>query len=217
MAKRRKVGNLMALALLSVLAHEEPMHTYEMARALRAFGKDEDMDIKWGSLYTVVQNLERHNFIEAVESSQVGRRPERTVYTITEMGRRELIDWTRELVSTPQRGANPFRAGLSVISVLSPREAEELLRRRLSAVEREAAAVRELMRSHSVTFPRLFMVEDEYMLAVLEAEAAWVRGLVDELASGSFPDLKMWQKGHETGQIPEELAELAKKAIAEQK
>ena len=55
MAQKRKVANLMALAVLATIV-QRPMHRYEMASVMRARGKDRDMDIKWGSLYTVVQN-----------------------------------------------------------------------------------------------------------------------------------------------------------------
>ncbi|HZC27992.1 MAG TPA: PadR family transcriptional regulator, partial [Actinopolymorphaceae bacterium] len=75
MARRRKVGNLLALAVLSAVV-ERPMHPYEMASVLRERGKDNDMKIKWGSLYTVVQNLEKHGLLEATESMRQGGRPE---------------------------------------------------------------------------------------------------------------------------------------------
>src|SRR2546426_6652917 len=101
MAKRRKVSNLLALAVLGVLV-QRPMHPYEMASVLRARGKDQDLPIKWGSLYTVVRNLDKHGLLEAAESARQGGRPERTIYRITEAGRAELVDWTRELVSTPE-------------------------------------------------------------------------------------------------------------------
>src|ERR687888_1769422 len=98
MAKRRPVRNLRALAVLTVVL-QRPMHPYEMASVLRARGKDQDMPIKWGSLYTVVRNLEKHGLLEAAESGRQGGRPERTVYRITEAGRAEVEDWVRELVS----------------------------------------------------------------------------------------------------------------------
>ena len=53
MSKRRKVGNLLGLAVLSAVALK-PMHPYEIASVLRERGKDQDIKIKWGSLYTVV-------------------------------------------------------------------------------------------------------------------------------------------------------------------
>jgi len=212
MPKRRKVANLMALAVLSVII-QRPMHPYEMASALRAFGKDQDMEIKWGSLYTVVSNMEKHGLIESVESTRQGRRPERTVYRITEAGREELADWARELVSTPQRRADAFRAGLSVLSVVPPGEAAELLRHRLESLESQSAQLREQLEQHGSEVPRLLLIEAEYDLALHEAETAWVRSLLRELESGTFPDMEMWQTVHDTGEMPSELVELAERKM----
>ena len=70
MPKPRRVSNILALAVLSTV-YFRPMHPYEMAATMRAHGKDHDMKIKWGSLYTVVQNLEKHGFIAAVSGNHV--------------------------------------------------------------------------------------------------------------------------------------------------
>jgi DNA-binding PadR family transcriptional regulator len=210
MAKRRKVNNLLALAVLSAVA-QRPMHPYEIATALRGWGKDQDMDIKWGSLYTVVRNMDKHGLIVAVESVREGRRPERTVYRITDSGRAELVDWARELVSTPMHEHPHFRAGLSVLAVLHPDEAAGLLRQRLDLLEDNITAVRDALAQHMRDVPRLFLVESEYDLALREAEAAWIRSLLAELTSGAYPGLDAWRAFHETGEIPPELIELAER------
>jgi DNA-binding PadR family transcriptional regulator len=209
-ATRRRVGNLMALAVLSVLV-QRPMHPYEMASVLRERNKDEDMKIKWGSLYTVVANLEKHNLIEAAESTRQGGRPERTVYRITADGHAELVDWVRELVSTPQREQSRFAAGLSVLAVLDPAEVTELLRQRLDRLSTRIDAQREALALAGLEIPRLFLVESEYELAILDAEAAWLRSLVREFTAGSFPGLEQWQAFHRTGELPAELAEIAER------
>ncbi|GAA1753230.1 MULTISPECIES: PadR family transcriptional regulator [Streptomonospora] len=208
MANRRKVGNLLALAVLSVVV-QRPMHPYEVASVLRARGKEDDMEIKWGSLYTVVRNLAKHGFVEAVESERAGARPERTVYRITDAGRAELVDWAAELVSTPQPERPRFKAGLSVLAALEPDEALTMLRRRLDALDRGNASLREALDRNRRDVPRLFLVEDEYEIAVREAEADWVRSLVGELSSGSFPGLEEWAGWHATGEVPSGVAELA--------
>ena len=74
MAQKRKVTNLMGLAVLATVI-QGPMHRYEMASVMRARGKDRDMDIKWGSLYTVVQNLEKNGFLEPIGVTRQGARP----------------------------------------------------------------------------------------------------------------------------------------------
>lgn len=210
MAKRRRVGNLLALAVLSALV-ERPRHPYEIATVLRERGKDQDMPIKWGSLYTVVANLERHGLLAAVESGRQGRRPERTVYRITDAGRAELVDWTRELVAVPEREHPRFEAGLSVLGALTPAEATEALRQRLDRLTEQLAAQRAALARHAREVPRLFLVEAEYDLAVREAEATWVRGLLEELTTGSLPGMAAWQAWHETGAMPPEWAEPAER------
>jgi DNA-binding PadR family transcriptional regulator len=209
-AGKRKVDNLLALAVLATV-QQRPMHRYEIASIMRARGKDQDMNVKWGSLYTVVRNMEKHGFLETIGSSRQGARPERTIYQITEAGRRELVDWTRELISTPHPEHPRFAAGLSVLAVLPPREATALLQTRLGRLEESIDAERASIAETAEEVPRLFLVESEYGLAMLEAEVAWVRSILGELTSGSHPDLAGWQAWHTTGEVPEEIAELAEK------
>ncbi|WP_435209480.1 PadR family transcriptional regulator [Micromonospora sp. bgisy143] len=214
MPKRRKVGNLLALAVLSALV-QRPMHPYEMASTLRAWGKDQDMEFKWGSFYTVIRNLDKHQLIVAVESVREGRRPERTVYRITDAGRAELVDWARELVGTPMPEHPRFRAGLSVLAALHPDEAIDLLRQRLDRLEDALRRDRDTLDAHLREIPRLFLVESEYDLAIRDAEATWLRALLAELTSGSYPGLDTWRAFHETGEMPAELTELAARTSSE--
>jgi hypothetical protein len=62
------------------------------------------------------------------------------------------------------------------------------------------------VRGFAETVPRLFLVEDEYEIAVVEAELAWVRGLLGELTTGSYPGLAQWAAWHENGEVPPDLA-----------
>ncbi|MEV0667314.1 PadR family transcriptional regulator [Actinomadura luteofluorescens] len=209
MARRRKVSNLLGLAVLSTVS-TRPMHPYEMASLMRARGKDRDMDIKWGSLYTVVGNLEKHGFLTVEGSAREGARPERTVYGITDAGRDELADWVRELIGVPERERPRFEAGLSVLGALGPDEVAALLRGRLDAMEREIAADQAALEGEQEV-PRLFLLEAEYDLAMRRAEAAWVRGFLTEIEDGTLPHLDLWRSFHATGEMPPEIAELAER------
>ncbi|MEV0972753.1 PadR family transcriptional regulator [Microtetraspora glauca] len=210
MTERRKVNNMLGLAVLSTVI-DRPMHPYEMASLMRARGKDRDMRIKWGSLYTVVRNLEKHGFLEVTDSVRDSAHPERTIYRITDAGREELADWIRDLLATPDREQPKFEAALSVCGVLPPDEVTSLLRRRLDLLETEIAEQREALAESRRDVPRLFLVEAEYDLAIRDAELAWTRSLLDELVSGTFPDLALWRDWHETGRKPSEIAKLAER------
>jgi len=194
--RKRKVSNLLALAVLALL-RERPMHPYEMAAAMRERGTEHNMNIKWGSLYTVVGNLEKHGFIAATETSRQGRRPERTVYAITDLGEAELTDWMRELVSTLVPEQRRFRAALSVLGVLPPAEVVELLAQRLRALEVTIAGEEASLARLSQDLPRVFLIEAEYELAMWRAEAEWVRKLLEEVRAGTLPGIELWHSFHQ--------------------
>jgi DNA-binding PadR family transcriptional regulator len=207
-AGRRKVSNLLALSLLTLLMMERPMYPYEMAAVLRERGKDQSRKINWGSLYTVVQNLEKHGFIEAVEVAREGRQPERTTYQITDAGRTELKDWLRELLSEPEREYTRFEAALAESAVLPPDELIDLLQQRLDALEAGNAEHQAGLDALTNQIPRLFLIESEYYLAQRRAEAEWVRGLLKEFTDGTFPGINAWRHFHATGEIPQDVLAL---------
>ncbi len=158
MAKRRKVGNLLALSLLSLLA-QKPMYPYEMAQTLRARGKDQNFKINWGSLYTVVQNLEKYGFIEAAATEREGRQPERTTYQITGPGLAELRDWLSELLSVPEDERGGFVTALSEAGILPPDEVIGLLTRRLATLDKDNASHQADLRLWAERLPRVLLIE----------------------------------------------------------
>jgi DNA-binding PadR family transcriptional regulator len=205
MPQRRKVANLLGLAVLSTVMFQ-PMHPYEMAAVIRERGKDRDMNVKWGSLYTVVQNLQKHGFLAVVHSDRQGGRPERTVYGITDAGRQEMVDWVSELLASTEEEQPRFRAGLSIMGVVGPREATELLGMRVAALEKQLAAERAELAALRERMHPFFLMEADYGLTLREADLGWVRRLHRQLADGSLPGLDLWQRFHETGELPPELA-----------
>jgi DNA-binding PadR family transcriptional regulator len=216
-AKRRKVGNLLALSLLSLLA-QKPMYPYEMAQTLRARGKEQNFKINWGSLYTVVQNLEKYGFIEAAATDREGRQPERTTYQITGTGLAELRDWLSELLSVPEDERGGFVAALSEAGILPPDQVIGLLTSRLATLDKANASQQADLKLWSERLPRVLLIEAEYQLAMRIAQAGWLRGLLEELVAGTISGMEAWRHIHETGEMPpefEELDELAKRGWPE--
>src|ERR1700744_3024580 len=126
-------SNPLALAVL-VCLYEKPMHPYEVAQTLRQRAKQESVRLNYGSLYAVVESLEKKGFIKAVGTVQEGKRPQRTVYEITDDGAREMDDWLTELIGTPSKEYPDFMAGLSFMPALTPEDAIAALRRRSEAL-----------------------------------------------------------------------------------
>jgi DNA-binding PadR family transcriptional regulator len=100
------------------LLNERPMHPYEMRSLMRERGHDRAFRIRESSVYDTVARLADRGFIEPVEVNREGRRPERTVYAITEAGRDELLVWLTELTSEPDAEYPAFAAPLMFICAL---------------------------------------------------------------------------------------------------
>ncbi|MER5912964.1 PadR family transcriptional regulator [Streptomyces sp. NPDC001982] len=202
--RRRKLSNPLALAVMVTL-WQKPMHPYEIAQTLRRQGKDTSTKINYGSLYTVVQSLEKHGFVEVTDVERQGNRPERTVYGLTEAGREEMTEWLSDIVAVPVKEYPIFESALSLMGALHPDEVVRLLEERLGALEVQAASGRGALEKLYETLPRLFLVETEYQLHMVEAQVEWVRGFLQELRKGALPELAAWRNFHETGELPPEF------------
>jgi len=198
----RNRANPLALAVLACL-YERPMHPYEVATTLRQRHKHESVRLNYGSLYGVVESLERRGLIAAQETRRSGRLPERTVYAVTDTGRIEMHDWLTDLIATPVRDYPAFQAALSFLPALPPDDVLTLLAERAQHLESElaqASATRELVQKRRL--PRLFWVEGEFGVVLREAELGYVRTLIRDIESGALDGVEWWREVHERADEP---------------
>ena len=180
---RPATRNLWALTVLCLL-RERPMHPYELQRLIHQRHKDDLLDLRRGSLYHAVGQLQRGGLIEPLETSREGRRPERTVYQLTGRGADELVLWLHDLLAKRVHEPSQFLAAVGNISRLTPGEALEALDSRLLALEAEVAGMGEALRSLGGRLDRVVLLELEYTRSLQQAERDWVRTVVDDLRQG---------------------------------
>jgi DNA-binding PadR family transcriptional regulator len=196
MAQRRKVGNLLGLAVLSYLT-QGPMHPYQLGRSLRDNDDVRSIRFNHGSLYMVVGQLAKAGFIVELETVREGQRPERTPYALTDAGRRELHDWLGELIEEPRHEFPHFVAALSLVAALPPDEVVELLGSRLGRLAERRAEARELIDSAVANGVHpLFLVEEEYRLALLEAESSFVERFIEQITNSETGWAPQWAEFH---------------------
>lgn len=204
MTKQRVVGNVLGLAVLSYLTRG-PMHPYEMGRILRNHGDERSIKFNPGSLYTVVRQLAKAGFIIEQETLREGQRPERTVYALTDAGRHELRDWLRELVEEPQHEYPHFVAALSLIGALPPHEVVDLLRSRLRRIAERCTEIRDMI-AHTLAagVHPLFLIEEEYRLALLDAESVFVDEFIVRITNPDNGWGRLWAEFHNDPTTPDE-------------
>jgi DNA-binding PadR family transcriptional regulator len=184
------------LAVL-VLLFEKAMHPYEMAATLKQRGKERSIKLRYGSLYTVIGQLEREGFIQAAGTERDGGRPERTTYRITDVGESEMSSWLRALLAEPVKEYPQFEAALSLLPALPPKDVQLLLAERLGRLEEQDRQMQaDLTDAAATNVPALFLVESEYALALVRAERAYVKGLVRGIETGELSGVEQWQQWH---------------------
>lgn len=160
------------------------MHPYRMQTLIRQRGKDQVANVaQRNSVYQTIDALERAGLIVARETSRDENRPERTLYEATPEGRRTLRMWVRNGLSTPAREFPEFPAVLSTLyGPDDPEDFADLLRQRIDALIPRLDDLEQPWPE----IPRLFLLENEYMAAVLRAEIEWLREVITDLESGKL-------------------------------
>lgn len=166
------------------LACEEPMHPYRMQQLIKTRGKDRVANVaQRNSVYQTIDALLRAELIRVRETESQDNRPERTLYEATDAGRDALEHWIRAALATPSHEFPDFPAALSLLSpTLTPNELRALLEQRVTALLERMNADE----PPPPELPRLFLLEDEYMSALLKAEVTWLRAVIADLKSGKL-------------------------------
>ena len=184
-APRPGPRGLLPLAALALLV-EGPLHPYQMTRRFRERHK-EYAEGHIRALYRAITELEAGGMVEAVETSREGRRPERTVYRITETGRETLEDRVAAMLEQPPAPEHPsFTVALDLIATLPQGRAETCLRSRVVWLRARLAALDEAMAAMRQQFrlPRVVLLETEHERALAAAELEFVRGLLEDIGAG---------------------------------
>jgi DNA-binding PadR family transcriptional regulator len=188
------------------LACEEPMHPYRMQTLIKQRGKDQVANVaQRNSVYQTIAALLRAGLIAVRETSRPDRRPERTVYEATELGRQALRSWVRTGLATVAREYPEFPAALATLyGVEGSADLRALLEARVAALEPRLTAL-----DKPWPVPRVFLLETEYAAALVRAELEWLRSVIADLRSGrlKFPSLKeLLRISREVGGPSEEAA-----------
>lgn len=163
------------IVLLSLLA-EQPRHGYDLDRVIEQRGYRQWTSLAFSSVYYLLKRLSERGLLEPDQGSQ-GRR---TVFQVTEAGRRELRQAAGERVLAPAPPSAGVLPALNAYSRLDDPELVTLLVRRAEALLGRLDELRALRAQ----------VDEEHALAIFdyeilrqEADLAWTRSLVKKAGS----------------------------------
>ncbi len=176
----------LAVAVLSLL-FAAPLHPYGMQRLIKQWGKDRVVNVgQRANLYKTIKRLHEAGLIAVRQTERDQQYPERTVYEVTEEGRRAVLQWLADMLAFPRKEFPQFPAALSFAMLLGPEEMLAVLERRAIALREDLARLEDDLESYSGTLPRVTLLDDEYQRVVTAAELNWVSGVADDLRTGAL-------------------------------
>ena len=175
----------LALTVLALL-HYKPLHPYGIARLIKQWGKDLVVNVgQRASLYRMIDRLQASGLVAVRETSRDQAYPERTVYEITDAGRRVAREWLTEMLAVPKQEFPEFPAALSHLVMLTRPEIEDALGRRVATLREALAGLDASLAAEAAReLPRISMLEFEYLRTVTAAELTWCGSVLDDLQQG---------------------------------
>lgn len=125
------------LLLLGILSSHS-LHGYELHELLKSAATS--IRIGKANAYQILEKLENDRLIEGHEE-RVGKRPPRTVYTITEAGQAEFYRLLKKHLAEYQPFDYPNGISLNFMDVLSPKVAVPLLEQRATRLAARCATL----------------------------------------------------------------------------
>ena len=186
MEVRTRPKDMVALTTLGLLS-EQPCHPYEIQRLLKDRHKSYAVG-KTRTLYRAIEELEAAGYIEPLETSREGRRPERTVYRITDEGREELENWLADVLAIPADETPAFSVAVGLLGYITQERAESALATRMVTLRTKLISLDATLKlaQDDLGLPRLVLLELEHSMALVAAEVEWVRSLIADMHSGAL-------------------------------
>jgi DNA-binding PadR family transcriptional regulator len=169
------------LFVLGTLASRGPMHGHQIRRRAELERAEFWGKVKVSSLYAALHRLEDEGLIEALETRQEGRFPARTVYAITQEGRRELAVLLDACFRSTTVAAEPIDLALTFSGSLDEGYLRNALEERLAALRSFAESTERMVQQ---VRPYLTPVDEaviRHFTLRLEAEVRWHQELLDQL------------------------------------
>jgi len=176
------------MLILGVL-HRGDFHPYEIKRRLQAAMVECYIDVDVGTLYYAVRQLQKDGLIAAVAEERVARGGVRTIYRISNEGRREFREGLHRQLDVEGPVSQTLYGALLFLHFADPELAKDAIRRRiarldeliikLGPIRKQLAPVTSTGGAHLLRH-----IEGQRML-----DRAWLKTLLDDIEAKGIRDV----------------------------
>ncbi|MEU2164536.1 PadR family transcriptional regulator [Streptomyces sp. NPDC019208] len=176
------------LLVLGAVRQHGRAHGYQVRNDLEFWGAHEWSNAKPGSIYHALKQMAKQGLLHAHEvAPSTAGGPPRTEYELTESGTEEYFTLLREALTSYDQKMDILSAGIGFIVDLDRREAVELLRERVRALEEWRSSVTEYYTPEEGPESLGHIGEImNFWVHSADAGAQWTRGLIERIEGGAY-------------------------------
>ncbi|MBP2000519.1 DNA-binding PadR family transcriptional regulator [Paenibacillus shirakamiensis] len=178
----------MKLAILGILL-EKDMHPYEMRLKMKEKAVDRNAKIQIGSLYYAVDQLALQGYLEVVEVIKSDKRPDKTVYHITDTGIAYFEELLMQQFEMMEPVYHPMYIALAFAKYGDQKKIAAVLKERVRKTEHQVNFYYEIYQDHVGTVSRsvLYLMAGRYEHELTELK--WLRKLYEDAEAGLLAEM----------------------------
>lgn len=135
-----------AATMLLGLIHGAPLNAYEITKKLQVMNVKQWYNIADSTVYATLKTLEKKGLIIG-EIEKIGNMPDRTVYTLTDKGKTELLSTLKQSILQFDYDTNIFSIAAFFIDIYPVAEQKDLLSKRIDMLQKYIAGIDEQLKS----------------------------------------------------------------------
>ncbi|WP_339292283.1 PadR family transcriptional regulator [Paenibacillus sp. FSL W8-0187] len=175
----------MKLAILGLLL-EGDHHPYEIRIKMKDRGMDQYTKLQMGSLYYAVDRLAENGYIKAVETIQSDSRPDKTIYRITDAGRKLFEQLLLKKFRDIEPVHHPLYIALPFSQLADPAVLAPILQSRIRETEHRVNQAYQLYVEHQHIVPRSAQHLMIGMYEHAKTDLNWLKRLHEDLIQGKL-------------------------------
>ena len=167
--------------MLLGLKNERPLNAYEITKQLQVMNVQWWYNIANSTVYATLKSLEKKQYICGIVEKE-GNMPDKTVYSLTEKGKRELLETLKQSILSFDYDTNIFSIAAFFIEVLN--DSKELLSKRLTLLNSyRDGIIKQIQSLENVSAITIANIERSKL--IVEAEIAGTEKLLSAMSNGN--------------------------------
>lgn len=169
------------MALMLGIISRQPINPYELNKWLTRMHVRDWYPIAVSTVYATLKAAEKKKYITG-SMARSGNMPEKTMYSITESGTKELLETLRSFLSDFDYDITAFHIGIFFAELPGIPETAGLLEKRAQLLEKQEHGLRlQIKQMEQETLPPLVVSNVRQSLYIVEAQLKGTREILKEI------------------------------------